>query len=432
MKRNKIYQYAILLALPWLGGNLMTSCTDSFEDLNTNSVQVDPNDLPFSAQCAEPMQYCYPPQQNMFQFWTNLTIDLYSGYFMTPNGNFTNGDMGENRGHSGGMYENYYLHIFNNTRRIIADCDQKGTLGLAGVMRIVQAYGTLMTTDAYGPLAYSSILSGEYESYYPFDSQQQLFVAMLQDLDKAAADIKAMSEGEKVTLATFDIWCGADTDLWIKIANTLKLRMALRLSKREAEMKEAGIDLKQIATEAAANTLATVNKDIVIDKSLENEMWLMFNWGDCGFNANLVTLMSGMKDPRQPLYMTKNTADVKDLNGNVVVPANTQYLGIRFASGLPGKPNNWANFRIDGNSMNLTQVFIINFLTDNLNQFLIAFEFNIRCRSNLVHFLNNTFIMRGKNLSSIVPICLITVIFFRIVRSCKNNTALASQMTNSK
>lgn len=30
---------------------------------------------------------------------------------MTPNGNFTNGDMGENRGHSGGMYENYYLHI---------------------------------------------------------------------------------------------------------------------------------------------------------------------------------------------------------------------------------------------------------------------------------------------------------------------------------
>lgn len=114
-----------------------------------------------------------------------------------------------------------------------------------------------------------------------------------------------MSEGEKVTLATFDCWCNADTELWVKVANTLRLRMALRLSKREAEMKEAGIDLKQVATEAAANTLATVNTDIVIDKSLENEMWLMFNWGDCGFNANLVTLMTGMKDPRQPLYMTR-------------------------------------------------------------------------------------------------------------------------------
>ena len=65
----------------------------------------------------------------------------------------------------------------------------------------------------------------------------------------------------------------------------------------------------------------------------------MFNWGDCGFNANLVTLMTGMKDPRQPLYMTKNIKDVTNLEGKVVVPANTQYLGIRFASGLPGKPN---------------------------------------------------------------------------------------------
>lgn len=347
MKKNKILKYALWMALPVLGSGVMTSCTDSFEDLNTSGVQVDPNELPFSAQCTEPMNYCYPPQQNMFQFWTNLTIDLYGGYFMTPNGNFTNGDMGENRGHSGGMYENYYLHIFNNTRRIIADCDASNQLGLAGVMRIVQAYGTLMTTDAHGPLAYSSILSGEYESYFPFDSQQDIYIAMLKDLDKAITDIQNMTEAEKLTLANFDSWCQADTELWVKIANTMKLRMALRLSKREAEMSAAGIDLKAVAAAAAPNTLATVNKDIVIDKSLENEMWLMFNWGDCGFNANLVTLMSGMKDPRQPLYMTKNVNDVTVKVGEedkVVVPKNTEYLGIRFASGLPGKPNSWSNF----------------------------------------------------------------------------------------
>ncbi len=347
MKKNKILKYALWMALPVLGSGVMTSCTDSFENLNTSGVQVDPNELPFSAQCTEPMNYCYPPQQNMFQFWTNLTIDLYGGYFMTPNGNFTNGDMGENRGHSGGMYENYYLHIFNNTRRIIADCDASNQLGLAGVMRIVQAYGTLMTTDAHGPLAYSSILSGEYESYFPFDSQQDIYIAMLKDLDKAITDIQNMTEAEKLTLATFDSWCQADTELWVKIANTMKLRMALRLSKREAEMNAAGIDLKAVAAAAAPNTLATVNKDIVIDKSLVNEMWLMFNWGDCGFNANLVTLMSGMKDPRQPLYMTKNVNDVTVKVGEenkVVVPKNTEYLGIRFASGLPGKPNSWSNF----------------------------------------------------------------------------------------
>ncbi len=351
MKPTIILKYTLLTAFAAFGANVITSCTDNFESLNTSNIQVNPADLPFAAQCTEPMTYCYPPQQNMFQFWTNLTIDLYGGFFMTPNGNFTNGDMGENRGHSGGMYENYYLHIFNNTRRIIAQCDVDGNKGLAGVMRVVQAYGTLMTTDAYGPLPYSSILQNKNEAYYEFDSQKDLYKAMFNDLNQAMIDIKAMSADEIVKLKTFDCWCNGDTELWIKIANTMKLRMALRLSKREAE---AGTDmnLKAMATEAATNTLATVNKDILISKGLENEMWLMFAWGDCGFNANLVTLMSGMKDPRQPLYMTKNTGDVKDKNGStVVVPKNTQYLGIRFASGLPAKPNDWGNFSgwIQGN-----------------------------------------------------------------------------------
>jgi len=112
------------------------------------------------------------------------------------------------------------------------------------------------------------------------------------------------------------------------------------------------MNLKAIATEAAQNTLATVNKDILIDKSLENEMWLMFNWGDCGFNANLVTIMSGTKDPRQPLYMTLNTGDIKNEAGTTTVAANSQYLGIRFASGLPAKPNSWGSFSgwIQGNN----------------------------------------------------------------------------------
>lgn len=38
---------------------------------------------------------------------------------MIFNGNFINGDMGENWGYSGGMYENYYFYIFNNICCII-------------------------------------------------------------------------------------------------------------------------------------------------------------------------------------------------------------------------------------------------------------------------------------------------------------------------
>ena len=166
--------------------------------------------------------------------------------------------------------------------------------------------------------------------------------------------MKRKNQGELATLKTCDVWCGGDTELWLQVANTMRLRMALRLSKRVDEMKQAGIDVVAIAKDAASNTLAANGgKDVLISKGLENEMWLMFNWGDCGFNANLVTLMAGMEDPRLPLYMTKNKDEIlkagysKKTENNVttyykgetavtrseaiVADKETGYYGIRFA-----------------------------------------------------------------------------------------------------
>lgn len=345
MKKRYIFAVSSMLALAVMGSGMLSSCTDDFEDLNTNKTQVDPGDLPFAAQCAEAMNYCYAPHQNMFQFWTNLTIDLYGGYFQTPHGNFTNCDMGENRGHSGGMYENYYLHIFNNTRRNITNLEKQSKPGLAATMRIVQAVGTMQATDAYGPLAYSSIINAESETTYRFDSQQKLYEQMLDDLDKAIVDLKAMSEDEKVSLATYDTWGGGDPAIWVQIANTMKLRIALRLSKRESEMAADGYDLKAIATAAADNTLAVSGKDIVI-KDQSNELKRMFEWLDCGMNANLVTLMVGMKDPRLPLYMTKNADEIKNEKGEVT-PKNSVYCGIRYASGMKQKGSDgWYGYKM--------------------------------------------------------------------------------------
>lgn len=354
MKLNKARLF--LMSLPVIAGGLLlgTACTDDFEAINTSGIEVDPDDLPFEAQFAEPMNYCYPPQQNMFQFWTNLTIDLYSGYFMTPNGGFTNGDMGENRGHSGGMYENYYLHIFNNTRRLIAQCEANGQMGLAGVMRVVQAYGTLMTTDAYGPIAYSSVLAGN-NVEFAYDSQKDIYKAMLQDLEQAIDEIKNMSAAEKTTLESADTWLAGDTEKWVKVANQFRLRMAMRLTKRGQEAKEMGVDIKEIARqviEEDGGVLTEADGDVTIAKGLENEMWLMIvSWGDCGFGADLVTMMVGMDDPRLPLYMTKNrditmstTNDAGEAVVDTIMKAGTEYIGIPFASGLPAKPNAWSYF----------------------------------------------------------------------------------------
>lgn len=89
--------------------------------------------------------------------------------------------------------------------------------------------------------------------------------------------------------------------------------------------------------------MTSADKDILIDQGLSNELTRMFEWGDCGINANLVTIMEGYKDPRIALYITKNTNDIKD-GDKVIVAKGTQYLGIRGGCNLPNKPNQWGNF----------------------------------------------------------------------------------------
>ncbi|MDD2951789.1 MAG: SusD/RagB family nutrient-binding outer membrane lipoprotein [Parabacteroides sp.] len=338
MKMNNIFKRTVVLASILASGAVMVGCTDNFEELNTNKYEVDPDGLPFDAQFIEPITYVYAPHQNMFQFWTNLSVDLFGGYFMTPHNFGGNGnvDYKLNRGFCGGMYENFYLHIFNNTRRLIASCDEKGLKDYAAVMRVVQAYGMLMMTDAYGPIAYQSVLDGNDVSFY-YDKQESVYNSMFTLLDEAIDGFKN-GTSKPSDMASFDYWCQGDHALWIKVANQFKLRIAMRMVKANPTLA------KQKAEEAfKGGVLTSADKDILIDQGLSNELTRMFEWGDCGVNASLVTILEGYKDPRTALYITKNTGEIKGGDG-AVIEAGTRYLGVRGGCNLPSKPNPWGNF----------------------------------------------------------------------------------------
>ena len=338
MKRNKILTYIVASALTLGAGSTFVGCTDNFEELNTNKYEVDPDEMPFAAQFIEPITYVYAPQQNMFQFWTNLSTDLFGGYFMTPHNFGGNGnvDYNLNRNFCGGMYENFNLHIFNNTRRLINACEEKGLTDYAAVMRVVQAYALSTMTDTYGPVAYRSVLEGNTVSF-AYDTQESIYNDLFTLLDEAIQGFKNGSSSAE-DMQAFDYWCQGNKELWIRVANQFKLRFAMRIVKANPALA------KQKAEEAAqAGVLTSVDKDIVIDQGLSNELTRMFEWGDCGINANLVTIMEGYNDPRLPLYITKNTNDVACADGSTIA-AGSKYLGIRGGCNLPNKPNQWGNF----------------------------------------------------------------------------------------
>lgn len=338
MKMNKFLTYTAALALALVAGTVMTGCTDNFEELNTNKYEVDPENLPFESQFVEPITYVYAPQQNMFQFWTNLSTDLFGGYFMTPHNFGGNGnvDYKLNRGFCGGMYENFNLHIFNNTRRLIKTCDEKGFVDYAAIMRVVQVYALSTMTDTYGPVAYQSVLDGNDVSFY-YDSQESIYGAMFTLLDEAINGFKN-GTSDVANMQQFDYWCQGNRELWIKVANQFKLRLAMRIVKANP-----GLAKEKAEQAVSGGVLTAADKDIVIDQGLSNELTRMFEWGDCGINANLVTIMEGYNDPRIALYITKNSNDIKE-GEKVIIAKDSKYLGIRGGCNLPNKPNQWGNF----------------------------------------------------------------------------------------
>ena len=337
MKLNKILKYTAGSALTLATGVMTVGCTDNFEELNTDPYELNPDALPFSAQFQEPMSYVYAPQQNLFQYCFSLNIDLFSGYFMTPH-NFNgsgNVDYALNRGFCGGMYENVYLHIFNNTRRLITSCEEQGFVDYAGMMRVIQAYAIQMLTDVYGPVSYTSAIEDPTNgASFSYDKQEDIYNSMFALLDEAIKNFQNPTS-DLTSRQSFDFWCNGDLDLWIKVANQLKLRMAMRIVKANPTLA------KQKAEEAAQ--AGVLPQDILINQGFSNEQTRMFEWGDAGMNANLITIMEGYNDPRLPLYVTKNQADVACEDGSTIA-AGTKYLGIRGGCNLPSKPNQWGNF----------------------------------------------------------------------------------------
>ena len=90
------------------------------------------------------------------------------------------------------------------------------------------------------------------------------------------------------------------------------------------------------------------------------------------------------------------------------------------------------HFRVDRDTENLVQIYAVDVFTDDLDQFLVAFELDVSSRSNLVHFFDDTLIVWSQYLCTIIPIRLVTVVFLRVVRSSQDDTALATEVTDSE
>lgn len=312
---------------------LMTngSCTDNFENLNTDPTGIQGGKVELINRVQAPMEALFPGAEHMYQFWSNLHVDIFAGYFMGVNdfGGSNNYNYRLNESFNHGPFENYYLNVFKYTNRLIPECKEKGKLELAAMLQVTQVCGMLTVVDTYGPSPYRCVKENSTSYYY--DSEEQIYNDLFADLEEAIGWLTEFAEANPEGTADFikaDKLCGGNPAKWVRFANTLRLRMAMRIVKVKPELAR---EKAEAAFAHPYSVLGMEDTDVQILSGYRLR-FIEDSWNDSRVNANIISILEGYHDPRLEKWIRKN-GDKIVVGETEVVKANAKYLGVR--QGVP-------------------------------------------------------------------------------------------------
>ena len=157
---------------------------------------------------------------------------------------------------------------------------------LANIMWVL---GFHKVTDYWGPIPYFS--AGKPGTAVPYDAQDKIYDDFFKRLAAAITVLKTKTTEQPFGAA--DIMYGGDVNKWIKFANTLRLRLAIRISK---------VDPARAKTEAEAAVAAGVLTDSPGDDAYlkrseggtnGNGFSIMSDWNEFRMSATMESVLKG-------------------------------------------------------------------------------------------------------------------------------------------
>lgn len=137
-------------------------------------------------------------------------------------------------------YEELYTGALNDYQLTIQKATERGDWRYNLMATVMKAYTYAFLVDLYDKVPYSQALQGQANVQPSFDDGYSIYVALLAEINAALAkDFKssAFSDAQKTT----DFVFSGDMNKWERFANTLKLKMYLRMVNAKPAEAEAGI-----------------------------------------------------------------------------------------------------------------------------------------------------------------------------------------------
>lgn len=358
MKNYKLKYLPLIAALT----GILYGCMGKFEDFNSNPFgytddMMEWDGMKFGARLAQMQINVFPISQQpnfgdeRYQITQNLSADIFSGFMAAPRYWYAGAD---NTVYA--LYPGWYSALWDHTySNIMAPWNDLRTSAaesqpqIYAVAQIVKIEAMHRLTDMYGPLPYSEFGSSLQAGY---DSQQAIYNSFFDELDEAVATLNQFRAGNPgaTILSEFDYIYQGDPAKWVKFANSLRLRLAMRIffadeatSKAQAQ---AALDPANggVFTENSDNAALRPSTEMAL--SFHHPLWeICENFDDIRMGATMDCYMNGYQDPRLEKYFqlpeeaSATTSPYRGLRTCIDVGANST-LFKTYTSKLYASPGN--------------------------------------------------------------------------------------------
>lgn len=334
MNMKTIIKSLVIAAAAFSGA----ACTANYLEINSNPYGVTDDEMSrdgynVRAALVGMANGVISPDVNTVQFTECLLGGTQGGYLADANAtSFTNTISNFNPTDN---WTNVFMKsswiiptIYSNYRMLHQVTDDPVILAVGDIIKVAAMH---RVTDAYGPIPYSQIgQNGEIN--VPYDSQEDVYKQMFEELDAAIAALTP--NRTNFFSSSADVIYGGSVEKWIKLANSLKLRLAMRIVYADQDLA------REMAESAVKHEVGVMTSN---DDNAMFSAWgtngntlrvsVRYNMlegyetsGDSHVAADIVCFMNGYNDPRRPSYFTKSMWEGYDYVGlrrGIIIPEAT-------------------------------------------------------------------------------------------------------------
>jgi len=280
---------------------LLGSCDEGFEDLNVNPTK--PSQVPVTSKLSATQLFT---SGERYENWrANLIYQsTMMQHFATTAGYWAGDKYTWNRGYASSLIDRYYGNAVKTVEDMLVQLDQDAAPEeMKAITRIMRVFIYSRLTDLYGDIPYSeagkAVIAGILQPKY--DAQSDIYADMLKELEESAAALGSGTSG----FGSADLFFAGDQAKWKRFANSMMLRLGLRLIKVDPSGSQSW------ATKAIAGGVMESNADIAYIQHATGPEGINKNGNGETFTADDNMLMSKtfidflQGDPRLPILAAR-------------------------------------------------------------------------------------------------------------------------------